>query len=177
MKNLRTFEIPFVGLKQGTHQFEHHVDDAFFETFEYAEFNSADLQVTTMLEKKSTLLEFGFQVSGTVNVNCDLTNEPFDLPIEGSLKLIVKFGEEFNDENDEILIIPHGEHKVQVAQYIYEMIVLSTPTKRVHPGIADGTLKSELLEKLEELQPKEVQDDTEETDPRWDTLKKLLTDK
>ena len=53
------------------------------------------------------------------------------------------------------------------------------PNKRVHPGVEDGTLKSDILDKLEELSipDKEKQEDKEETDPRWDSLKKLLTDK
>ena len=53
------------------------------------------------------------------------------------------------------------------------------PIKKVHPGIEDGSLDSDILKKLKELSPKEKTEDknTEETDPRWDTLKKLLTDK
>jgi uncharacterized metal-binding protein YceD (DUF177 family) len=93
------------------------------------------------------------------------------------MELLIKFGEEYNDEDDEILIIPHGEHQINVAQYIYEMLVLAVPQKRVHPGVLDGSLKSETLERLKELQPKEVKENKKEIDPRWDALKKLLTDK
>ena len=78
------------------------------------------------------------------------------------------------------MIIPHGEYQINVAQYIYELIVLALPAKKVHPGIEDGSLKSEILNKLEELRPKEQTKEiknTEETDPRWNNLKKLLTDK
>jgi uncharacterized metal-binding protein YceD (DUF177 family) len=59
------------------------------------------------------------------------------------------------------------------------LIVLALPAKRVHPGVEDGTLESEILEKLDELSPKEkdVIEKKENTDPRWDKLKKLLTDK
>ena len=91
--------------------------------------------------------------------------------------LLVKFGESYNDEDDEILILPHGEHQVNIAQYIYEMIVLSVPSKRIHPGVLDGTLNSEVLKKLEELRPKENKKDKNKIDPRWEVLKKLLTDK
>ena len=66
---------------------------------------------------------------------------------------------------------------MNIAQYIYEMIVLAVPQKRVHPGVLDGTLQSEALDRLEELHPKDVKEDSESTDPRWDALKKLLTDK
>jgi len=93
------------------------------------------------------------------------------------LDLVVKFSDEFNDEDDEILIIPHGEHQVDIAQYVYEMLVLAVPQKRVHPGVLDGSLESEALKKLQELQPKENKEDSEDTDPRWDALKKLITDK
>jgi uncharacterized metal-binding protein YceD (DUF177 family) len=126
----------------------------------------------------STVLEFEMEAVGTVNVNCDLTNEPFDQEIEANLELLVKFGEKFNDDDDEILIIPHGEHQVNIAQYVYEMIVLAVPLKRIHPGVLDGTMTSEALKKLEELQPKESKEKNEDNiDPRWDALKNLLTDK
>jgi uncharacterized metal-binding protein YceD (DUF177 family) len=30
---------------------------------------------------------------------------------------------------------------IDIAQYIYEMIALSVPLRRVHPGVQDGSLK------------------------------------
>jgi uncharacterized metal-binding protein YceD (DUF177 family) len=121
-----------------------------------------------------------FKASGTVNVNCDISNEPYNQKIKGTFDLIVKFGDEYNDEYDDILIIPHEEYEINVAQYIYELIILSVPVKRIHPGVKDGTLQSDILKKLEELSPKDLENKekaSEEIDPRWNTLKKLLTDK
>ncbi|CAM3431395.1 DUF177 domain-containing protein [Zobellia roscoffensis] len=174
MMKQKEFNIPFSGLGQGKHEFEYTINNPFFESFGYDEFNAADVKLHVVLNKMSTMLELEMKAQGTVNVNCDLTSEPFDLPIEADLELVVKFGEEFNDEDDEILIIPHGEHQVNIAQYVYEMLVLAVPQKRIHPGVLDGTLQSEALKKLEELQPKK---EKKESDPRWDELKKLLTDK
>ena len=77
-----------------------------------------------------------------------------------------------------MLILPHGEFQVDVSQYIYEMIVLSVPAKRIHHGVKDGTLGTETIEKLEALSPKkEIEQEKDEIDPRWAELKKLLTDK
>lgn len=179
MRELKAYTIQFVGLKVGKHHFDYEIDKAFFKDFEYEEFNDANLKVNLLFEKKTTLLELAFEVSGSVNVNCDITNEPYDQRIEDTFKLVVKFGESYNDDNEEILIIPNGEYQINVAQYIYELIVLAVPIKKVHPGIEDGSLDSDILKKLKELSPKEKTEDknTEETDPRWDTLKKLLTDK
>ena len=90
--------------------------------------------------------------------------------------MVVKFGAEYNDEEIDILVIPHGEYQISIQQYIYELIVLAVPNKLIHPGVEDGTIESEILNKLEELSPKikESKSEGEEIDPRWNTLKKLL---
>ena len=175
--NKKEFSIPFSGLKQGKHEFTYEIDNTFFESFEYNEYNSATIELNVLMNKTSTMLEFELKAQGIVNVNCDSSSEPYNETISPDLDLVVKFGNEFNDEDDEILIIPHGEHQVNIAQYVYEMLVLAIPQKRVHPGVLDGSLQSEALRKLEELQPKEKKKNTEDTDPRWDALKKLRTDK
>ena len=90
------------------------------------------------------------------------------------MNLIVKFGDEFNNDNEEILIIPHNEYELDISQYIYELIILSVPVKRIHPKIVNGTLKSDTIDKLKKMQEKAEKKDT---DPRWDKLKELLKDK
>ena len=116
---------------------------------------------------------------GVVNVNCDLTNEPYDQFITSEFGMVVKFGPEYNEDNEAILIIPHGAYEINVAQYIYELIVLAVPQKRIHPGVKDGSLDSEILKTLENLSPKgpKKTNSNKDIDPRWDSLKKLLTDK
>lgn len=198
MVSEKDFLIQFTGLKLGEHQFEYQIENDFFDLFNYSEFNSANIQVNITMLKKTTMLELQFTHKGTVNVPCDITNEDFDLPIEGSLNLLVKFGEEFNNENDDFLILPHGEFQFNVMQYIYEMIALSVPYKRIHPDIvADyeeeesdddlDFLDSDDLEMINEddaddddlndNETDENSDNNKDTDPRWDKLKQLLTDK
>tara|TARA_R110000850_G_scaffold271031_2_gene404770 strand:- start:164212 stop:164772 length:561 start_codon:yes stop_codon:yes gene_type:complete len=179
MKHMKEFTIPFVGLKQGEHHFDYKIDNTFFTHFEYDEFNNVDVLAKALLIKKSNSLEFQFEIQGTVNVYCDLTNEPYDQLVKGEHNLVVNFGEEYNDEDDTLLILPQGSYEINIQQYIYELIILSLPAKRVHPGVEDGTLDSEILRKLEELSPKDQEEESskDDIDPRWDELKKLLTDK
>ena len=180
MKDLKQFDIPFVGLKEGSHTFEYQIDKKFFNIFQFDDFIDAKINATINFIKKSTLMELHFSVEGIVNVPCDLTNEPFDLNIKGNMPLIVKFGYEYNDDSEEILVLPQEAYQVNVAQYIYELIVVSVPAKKVHPKVLDGTMESEALKKLEELQIKEndiVEEQDDSTDPRWDKLKDLLTGK
>ncbi|NRD18670.1 DUF177 domain-containing protein [Winogradskyella eckloniae] len=179
MKALKSYTIPFVGLKIGEHHFDYQIDNTFFEHFEYDEFNAVDVKIDLKFEKKSTLLELYFSAEGVINLNCDVTNEPYNQAIDDHFKLVVKFGNEYNNDNEDILIVPHGEYEINVAQYIYELIILAVPIKRIHPGIEDGTLQSDILSKLEELSPQEDNKtkSSEDIDPRWNNLKKLLTDK
>ncbi|RPD95879.1 DUF177 domain-containing protein [Aureibaculum marinum] len=173
----KMFVIPFRGLKEKNHQFEYEIKREFFEFYQYEDVCDANLLVQLDFNKKSTLIEASFKVTGSVEVICDLTNEPFQQPIDAKLDLVIKFGEEFNNEDTDILILPHEAYEVDLSQYIYEMIVLAIPIKKVHPGVKDGTLKSEILDKLEELKPKEEIKNNKSSDPRWDKLKGLLTDK
>lgn len=178
MKELIEFTIPFVGLKIGEHRFNFEIGNTFFKHFDYDEFDNAVINLEVLLEKKSTLLEFNLLFDGSVKVPCDLTNELFDLHIEGTYEFVVKFGKAYNDENEDLLILPHGSHHVNIQQFIYETLVLAVPLKRIHPGVKDGTLKSDILDKLEELSPnaetETEQNKENEIDPRWENLKKLI---
>ena len=72
MKPLKAFDIQFVGLKLGSHQYEYKIEQTFFELFEFEEYNSVDVKITIQLEKKVNLLDLHFLAEGFVNVNCDL---------------------------------------------------------------------------------------------------------
>ena len=108
MMKLKEFFIPFSGLKLGKHKFVYEIDDAFFESFDYQEFNGASVNISAVLEKMSTMMELEMKATGTINVDCDLTGESYDQPIDSDLKLVVKFGEEYNDEDDEIYCFYRG---------------------------------------------------------------------
>ena len=174
MRPQNDFNIEFAGLKLGHHNFDFDISETFFNDYDYCDFSHAEINIDVALTKKTTIMELNIVARGNVRIKCDLTNEPYDQPIDNNIDLVVKFGNEFNNENDEILIIPHGEHKVNLAQYIYELTVLSVPAKRIHPGVIDGSLKSEILNILEDLKPKE---NKKTADPRWEKLKKIITNK
>lgn len=175
MKDLKQFNIPYIGLKETSHIFEYQIDNTFFTLFQFDEFFDANIHIVLELEKTSTMLKLLFRATGTINVNCDISGESFDQEINATLPLLVNFGEEYNDDNEEIIILPYSEFQLNVAQYIYEMLVLAVPAKRVHPKVLDGTMESEALKKLEKLSIKEKP--TENVDPRWDKLKNIITEK
>ncbi|MFQ3340364.1 MAG: uncharacterized metal-binding protein YceD (DUF177 family) [Flavobacteriaceae bacterium] len=173
MEVLKEFTIPFVGLKDGKHDFSFAIDTTFFKHFEYIDFDQATLETTLVLDKKPTFLELIFNVKGIIILPCDVSTELFDFNVDAQYTLLVKFGAVSETISDEIIILSEGTYQINVAQYIYEMIILAVPQKRVHPGIEDGTLKSDIVDKLRELEPREENLNGEE-DPRWNKLKDLL---
>lgn len=173
MKKLKDYNISFIGLKDGEHQFEYSINNTFFELFDYTEFNDAAITTTVDLIKKPNLLEFNFKATGNVGVNCDVSTEPYQEKVAATMRLVVKFGDSLIDDDIEILIVPHNTYELNIAHYIYEMLILAIPTKRVHPGVLDGTLQSDILDKLRELEP-EIKEEAEEIDPRWNKLKGLI---
>jgi len=170
---LNQYVINFTGLKEGEHNFEFDLDNKFFEHFDYNDFNSCQIKAEVRVNKKSNLLEFVFSSKGWININCFVSNEPFDYLQKHQIKLVVKFSSELINDNEELVILPVGTSTLNVAQYLFEMIILSLPIKIIHPGVVDGSLESETLNKLKELESK-AQEKSSKIDPRWDKLKDLI---
>lgn len=173
MKTNRLYVIPFKGLKVGKHDFDFDIDDRFFEGFEASEIKKGRVKVDVLLDKKSTMLEFKFKLHGSVEVTCDRCLDEFNMPVTFESVLFVNFGETPEEQSDEIIVLSHNDFELDIAQYIYEYILLSLPVKRVHPDDASGlsTCNQEMLKKLNEYVVRENESDI---DPRWNDLKNLL---
>ena len=172
MKSLSPYLIKFSGLKDGVHLFNYELGNKFFKNFDYYDFLDAKLFAKLELEKQSTLLNLKFSFNGEIEVQCDVSMESFDLKLETEHAVVVKFKDDIISTDDKVIFMPAGSHSIDVSHLIYESIILAVPQKKVHPGIENGSLKSEIVEKLEELRPKK--NFNEKTDPRWDKLKDLL---
>ncbi len=170
MDKLRNYDVSFSGLKTGRHEFRFEIDKEFLHLFDTEqEFTNPRITADVVLDKHSTFLEFDIKVKGTVELVCDITTENFDYPTENEIKVLVKFGEEYDDSEEDVITIPANDHAFNIAQLVYESIVLSIPMKKVSPDVSDEDLAI-----LDKFSPKEAEDDQEhESDPRWDALKNL----
>ena len=159
-------------MKEGIHLFNYELGNKFFKNFDYYDFFDAKLFAKLELEKQSTLLNLKFSFNGEIEVQCDVSMESFNLDLEAEHAVVVKFKDDIISTDDKVIFMPAGSHSIDVSHLIYESIILAVPQKKVHPGIENGSLKSEIVEKLEALKPKK--NFKEKTDPRWDKLKDLL---
>ena len=116
----KDFYIPFSGLKLGTHQFDFDIVELFFELFENSEVKKATLKVAIKLNKKATLLDLEFNISGNVELSCDTCADLYLQDLNEQFNLIVKFSDLVEStESDEIIILSTREHTLSLAKSIY----------------------------------------------------------
>jgi uncharacterized metal-binding protein YceD (DUF177 family) len=187
MDKLKNYTIVFSGLPFGVTDYTFEISQSFFDLFEIeTDFENPKLIVDLDFDKRSSMLELLFRINGTIEVPCDITGEKFDQKISNEAKLIVKFGDEFDDTDSEIWIIPRDEYELNIAQIIYELIMIALPVKRVHPEVLAGNVDPKIAELLDEYsiysldeinttedENEEDDDDSEDIDPRWAKLKDL----
>lgn len=170
---MEKFIIPFFGLKEGKHEFNFSIDRTFFEAFENSLLDDAEIELKLKLEKKSSMLILDFKAKGKTRVPCDRCGEDFDLTIKTKERIFVKFGDESFEQTDDIIIVGQGMHELDISHPVYEMLALSLPNKRVHKKLVD--CNQVVIERLKEFKSVEndIDEEEENTDPRWDALKKL----
>lgn len=140
-KSTNEFIIHFVGLKIGTHRYEFDIDKTFFEGVDDTVIDDAQVKIDLALEKKETMMVAEFSISGTVSVPCDRCNDPLEIPIQGDYRIVYKFGTEVSE--DENLIVLHPEaFELDVTAPIYELLVISLPTRSVH---SEGGCNEEVM--------------------------------
>jgi uncharacterized protein len=177
MNYLTKYEIPYKGLSEGVHQFDFELDDKFFEKFENSEVKKGSLKAELLLTKQSTLMIFEFSVKGTVELLCDRCLDVYNQKVSGKSKLFVKFGSEDVELSEDVIVVSQDEFQINVAQYLYELVILGLPIKRVHPIKKNGqsACDPEMIAKLNEYLVEEKEpEDEEPVDERWNELKKLI---
>ena len=170
------FTIPFKGLKAGQHSFDFEIDSEFFEKFEESEIKEGNFSAIVEIDKRASHLDLLVKISGTALISCDRCLEMFSYPISCENRLIVKFGEDVCDDADTIILLS-DEYELDLRQQFYEFIHLALPIRRVHQPDENGKVgcNPEMIKKLNELLIDEEK--YNDTDPRWDELKKLMNNK
>ena len=155
---------------------------------EYPVTESSDVHV------KINYMENGkLQIEGTckltVEIPCDRCLDDMEIPVDTHNRLVVKFGKEYAEESDEVVVIPEEEGAINLAWFLYEFIALAVPMKHVHaPGKCNKAMSTKLKKHTakstddgdddyeeDEVEDISMDDDVSgNSDPRWDALKGLI---
>lgn len=180
VKGLERFDIDLKGMAVDELHYSYNLDNEFFSDVESKEVSGGDVKAEVNIRKRSHSFDVTIDVDGTVVVACDRCLDDMELHVDASDRLVVKWGDKDNYE-DEIIEISEAKGILNVGWLIYESICLAIPMTHVHE---EGQCNEEMADKLSRLMTYEAGDvevseeDGEEEDkpidPRWEELKKIL---
>lgn len=184
------YKIDLKGMQADSCSYEFVLDNLFFANIDGPEVQKGKVNVTLVVKRTSRAFELNFQTDGMVWVPCDRCLDDMEQPVSSTDKLLVKFGHEYAEEGDNLIVIPEEEGEINVAWFMYEFIALAIPMKHVHaPGKCNKAMTSKLNKLMRTTPDDEMADDAfapeEDTelmneeretpvDPRWNELKKIL---
>lgn len=177
-------------LPTGKSQFEYELSDDFFKLIndEESDVKRGKLTASVEVVRSAKGFDLKFNVQGNIFVPCDRCLDDVDMSVDTQQKLVVKFGKEYSEESDEIVVVPEDEGEINIAWFLYEFIVLSLPAKRVHPAGSCNKVVAQKLRKHKAIDPQDDDNDDDDNDfadmeegederggndPRWDALKDL----
>ena len=118
------------------------------------------------------MLILNFDITGTVNATCDRCLSDYLQPVDIHEQQIARFTEEEMSEDDEIITLGKNDHEIDIAGLIYEYINVAVPFISVCDNEGETPYcDKEMLEKLNSFSANGEQ--SEQTDPRWDALRKM----
>ena len=164
------YKIDLKGMQADSCKYEFVLDNLFFANIDGPEVQKGKVNVVLVVKKTSRAFELNFQTDGMVWVPCDRCLDDMEQLVSSTDKLLVKFGHEYAEEGDNLIVIPEEEGEINVAWFMYEFVALAIPMKHVHApddDMAEDTFAPE--EEVELMNEEETQ-----VDPRWDELKKIL---
>ena len=82
------------------------------------EVQKGKVKVNLTVKRTSMVFDMNFQLEGIVYVPCDRCLDDMELPVSTQNKLVVKFGKEYAEESEEIVIIPEEEGEINLAWFI-----------------------------------------------------------
>ena len=188
MGKFNLYKIPLKSLPEGTQNYEYHLDDQFFKNIDGPEVQRGSVDVVLSVKRTGGTFELKFAINGIILIPCDRCLDNMDFEVATNEHLYVKFGSEYSEENDDVVIVPEAEGEINIAWFLYEFIALTIPLKHVHPaGKCNKTMSMKLKKHSARSADDGDEDDNgifddesdaddmtnEETDPRWDELKKL----
>jgi len=182
------YKIVLKALPVGSQTFEYLLDNEYFRKIDSPEVERGKVAATVVVKNNEGEYEIRFQLDGVIQIPCDRCLDDMELPISQKSRLIVKFGKEYSEESDEIIVIPEDEGEINLAWFLYEFIALSIPVKHVHaPGKCNKLMSTKLSKHMVKSVDDEGEDNTsfsdadedqseepEQSDSRWDDLKQII---
>lgn len=133
MGKFTQFKVQLASLADGHFEQDFEITTEFFKNMENSDVISADVKVHMDLEKKHEAYDCTFTLKGMIQIPCDRCLDPLDHEVDTTYHVVVKYGEDYDDAADDVLVIPESSAFLNVAYMLYDTILLTIPLRHVHP--------------------------------------------
>lgn len=145
MAGKKRYEVNLVGLPEGETELDFMADTEFFREQEQPDVVDSDVRVHLKINHKNGVYYCDFYACGIMHIPCDRCLEPMEHHVDTEESLTVKYGVEYDDSTDGLLIIPENMTSPDFAPLICDMLLLSIPMRHVHPSGGCDPAMRELL--------------------------------
>ena len=132
----------------GTQDFEYVLDNEFFKNIEGEDVQKGKVKVKLTVKRTAASFELDFDLEGVIQIPCDRCLDDMDHEVKTQETLYVKFGSEYSEESDNVVVIPESDGELNIAWFLYEFIALTIPLKHVHQaGKCNKSMSAKLQSK------------------------------
>ncbi|MEL6558728.1 MAG: DUF177 domain-containing protein [Bacteroidota bacterium] len=171
MKTSEKYRIDIFKLSNETHDYDFDIDNDFFDLFDFSDIKEGSGSCHVTLEKSPSMITMDFNIEAGLVLTCDRSLDDFDYPIQVDEQIMFKYGDEEADLSDEVKVITQSTQSVNISHYLFEMISVAVPMKKLHPRFEESEESEDEIIYSSDNQQETTDDDP--IDPRWNALKDL----
>jgi len=139
------YKVDLAGKPDGHYEQDFEIGKEFFENMENHDILSSDIHVHMDMDKRNDAYYCEFHCKGMLQIPCDRCLDPMEHEVDTTYRVTVKYGDNYDDGADNLLVIPYSNKYLNVAYMLYDTILLTIPIRHVHP---QGKCNRAMLEAL-----------------------------
>lgn len=134
------------------------------------EFKGAEVEL--LFYRTLHFIRVNFHVDADIELVCDRSIEAYVQPIASDYEVLFKVDvqEETENEDGAVRRFNFSSNTLSIEEEVRDTIMLNVPIKKLHPKFLDEEGKPK---KFGTKKFGDIQEETEQMDPRWEKLKKL----
>lgn len=156
------YDLCLASLPEGRFVQDFKCDTSLFRMMENEDVTAACVDVRMTVDYRNECYELTFACHGSLAVPCDRCLDDVEVPVDTEYRMTVRYGEDYDDSRDDLLVLPQSQTHLDVAPVIYTTLALCIPLHKVH---AEGGCNPEMMARLGEHTASSGADEPEDTEP------------
>lgn len=172
------FNLAFVKLTNGEHQFTYEVNDAFFDYFGNKEISAASVSFNATVIKSDSMIIIDLKGKGVLQATCDRCLNHVNFQVNPDFKVIANLNSSevptsLNDDiNLQLIYLRSSDFEINLATSIYESFLPCIPMVKSCESLENKDCDETVTRIINQTDKAD-----ESVDPRWEKLKQLINNK